>query len=367
MGKILIYPLTETVGGVEEYEMNLIRYSPKKIVDGYGYIILGDNSPYTNELIERGVNYYVLPKKKNLIENIIGTYKLFGNLRREYDFLYFNTSAIGYIVPYLCAIHFRYRIALHSHSDGSYMSSQLKKIVQKINYHIVKKHITVKMACSIPAAKWLFCGEIDDVHIIPNAIDLRRFKFDADVRKQIRQEMRIKDSIVIGNVSRLTKVKNQKFLIDLVNVMVKHGNDIKLILVGDGEDKDALVKLVEDYGLQDKVIFYGRTSTPEYIMNAMDCIVLPSLTEGFPISIIEAQAAGLKCILSDRVTEEVNVTGDVTYLSLSDPFVKWEDEIMKLNCARKNNYKTLAKRGFDVKGLEAYVSQVISKYVERGR
>lgn len=361
MGKILIYPLTDTVGGVEEYEMNLIRYSPQKIADGYGYVVLGDKSPYVNELTGHDVHYFILPKKEKLIKSVIGTYKLFGSLRGEYDTLYFNTSAIGYIVPYLCAIHFKYRIALHSHLDGTYISSQFKKIVQRINYQIIKKHISVKLACSMSAAKWLFCGDMDSVHIIPNAIDLQRFKFDNDVRKQIRQDMCIEDSIVIGNVSRLTEVKNQNFLIDLVNEMLKHGDDVKLLLVGDGEDKESLVKRVEEYGIQEKVIFYGRTSTPERIMNAMDCIVLPSLTEGFPISIIEAQAAGLKCILSDTVTKEVNVTGDVTYLSLGDPLAKWEDEILKLNYARSDNYETLEKRGFDVNGLEAYVSQVISE------
>ena len=130
MGKILIYPLTDTVGGVEEYEMNLIRYSPQKIADGYGYVVLGDKSPYVNELTGHDVHYFILPKKEKLIKSVIGTYKLFGSLRGEYDTLYFNTSAIGYIVPYLCAIHFKYRIALHSHLDGTYISSQFKKIVQ---------------------------------------------------------------------------------------------------------------------------------------------------------------------------------------------------------------------------------------------
>lgn len=359
MGKILIYPLTESVGGVEEYEMNFIRYSSADHRQLYGYVILGNQSPYKLELEEKHIKNYTLPTRQKLVRSILSTYKLFKKLRVEYDTLYFNTSALGYVVPYILGILFGYKIVLHSHLDGSKIASPLKKIVQRTNYSIIKKHISLKLACSMQAANWMFDGDIDKVIIIPNAINLQRFKYKPEVRDRIRKELKLKDSIVIGNISRLTRVKNQEFLVRLVEYMLSQGHNVKLLLVGDGEDRRKLEKLVLDKNLSDKIIFYGKTNSPENVMNAMDCIVLPSFTEGFPISIIEAQAAGLKCLLSDTITREVNVTGNVEYLSLDDPLFEWSNKILGFNYKRNDNYTKLKADGYDVNELEQYVYNLI--------
>lgn len=364
MGKILIYPLTESIGGVEEYEMNLVRYSSTDVRERYGYIILGENSPYCSELSDLGVKSYILPKRETLLSNIFETYHIFKKLRDTYDVIYFNTSAIGYVIPYLFAIYFDYSIVLHSHLDGRKISSPIKKIVQSLNYRLIKNSVDLKLACSTEAAEWLFCGQIKDVYLIPNSIDLHRFKFDPIIREKVRSGLGLKDDVVIGNVSRLTKVKNQEFLIKIIKKMKTNGLKVKLLLVGDGEDKDKLKYLVDVNGLDDNVIFYGQTQKPEYIMNAMDCIVLPSLTEGFPISIIEAQAAGLKCILSDTITKEVNVTGDVKYLSLNEDLEKWSNEIEMLDYNRNDNYKTLNTKGFNVLNIENLIYGLIKNNIK---
>ncbi|MFA9464606.1 MAG: glycosyltransferase [Velocimicrobium sp.] len=351
MEKVLIYALSENVGGVEEYVMNLLRYSIGG-KDKYGYFILGENSPYEEELIYRETDYYFIPKKKNIFKNIFSSISLLKRLRSEYDTVYFNTSAIGYLVPYLICIHYRYKIVLHSHSDCSKTAGLIKKMIHRLNYGVIKKKIGAKFACSSPAAKWMFHNDLSNVVVIPNAIQLDRFIYDEYARKQIKEKFGFKNELILGNVARLCVIKNQKFLIAILSELIKMGKNVKLVLVGDGEMRTLLEKQVVKLKLDQNVIFWGRTKEPEYVMNCMDCIVLPSISEGFPISVVEAQAAGIQCFVANTVTEEVNITGDVHFVSLEESPSNWAKMIVNVDRRRHNNIELLRELEYDVKDLE---------------
>ncbi len=359
MERILVYALTENIGGVEEYVLNLIRY--KRSDNIYGYVVLGESTPYQDEIEKLGCKCFFLPKKRQLINSIIKTRKLFKSLRREYDCIYFNTSALGYIIPYLYAIKYNYKIVLHSHSDARKTAGIIKKIVHRVNYSIIKNKVSVKLACSSPAANWMFGNQYENVQIIPNAIDLHRFRYDAQKRSEIRKQLNIdKSTIVLGNIGRLTKVKNQEFLLELVKEFKQQKKSVRLVLVGDGKDYEKLHRIVEQNDLIDYVTFWGRTERPEEVMNGLDCIVMPSLAEGFPISLIEAQAAGLPCVVSDCITEEVNVSGCIQFLSLNASIQEWYNAIIQLaKMDRKDNIQLLDDNGYEVQKLEKLVSSII--------
>lgn len=350
MANILVYALSENFGGVEEYVLNLSRYKKGKDHQ-YGYILLGKHSPYEKELQQEGIKYYKIPTKLHLINNIIKTFFLLKELRKEYDVFYINTSSLGYILPYLIAYYLGYKLVLHSHSDASKTSSKVKILVHRINYHFLRKKIYKRLSCSKPAAVWMFGKDADKALIIPNAINLEKFKFNYNEREFYKKKLHLEQTKVIGNVGRLSDLKNQEFLLKLLAKF--RSTNIKLLLVGDGESKEKLITHAKKLGIESKVIFYGRTQHPEKIMNVMDCIVMPSLVEGFPVSLVEAQAAGLPCIVSTNITREVDISHTLSFLSLKDPIEKWCELILaKIKLGRNNNEAALKKGGFDVFTLE---------------
>lgn len=350
MEKILVYALSENFGGVEEYVLNLSRFKIKNNHE-YGYILLGNHSPYEKEMHERQIKYYKVPKKKHLLKNIFVTYTLLKRLRKEYQVLYINTSSLGYIIPYLIAYSLGYKLVLHSHLDARSTSSKFKIIVHEINYKILRKKISQRLSCSTPAAKWMFNEDSNKSILIPNAINLDKFKFSPQERIYYKKKLGLENNKIIGNVGRLTYFKNQRFLLDLLSGI--NDKNVKLLLVGDGEDKDKLMNYANELGIESRVIFYGKTYTPEKIMNVMDCVVMPSIAEGFPVTLVEAQAAGLPCIVSDVITKEVDITNTISFLNLNISKEKWRQTILsKLTVNRYSNIQLLKTAGFDVKKFE---------------
>lgn len=370
MGNVLISALSENIGGVEEYVLNLSRYQADRN-HSYSYILIGDHSPYEKEIKERKISYFKVAKKTHLLKSITTWYKVLKEQRLTHDTLYINTSSLGYILPYLIAYKLGYRLILHSHLDASKTSSLLKKIVHRLNYRVLRKKISDRFACSTPAAKWMFGKDFDKTHIIPNAIDLERFRFDGNRRIELKHNLGYKsDDFVIGNVGRLTEYKNQKFLLEMIQKI--EDKSVKLLLVGEGEDREQLMHYCKVHYLDDRVTFYGKTDKPEDIMNVMDCIAMPSIAEGFPVSLVEDQAAGLTCFVSDIITPEVNINNNIHFLPLNE-YEQWVDSIIgyrrQYDPDRTNKSSdgivSLRNAGFDVNTIESRVWMQINKSINK--
>ena len=343
MGKILIYILTEGKGGVEEFVLNLSRYTDNPS-NQFGYLILGESTVYEDELKKLGVDYYFIPRKNKLLSNISTYRTLFKKLRSSYDLIYFNTSGLYYPIPYIFAQKYGYKIVLHSHLTNG---SGIKKLFHYFNRAWINKISIAKYACSTPAGKWMF-GNNKDFDIIPNAIELEKFVYNKNNRDDIRAEFGIENCFVIGNIGRLHPVKNQIFLVDVLSEVRKNNNKAKLLLVGDGEMKDKIIARAEDYGVAEHIIFTGSTNNPELYYSAMDCFVMPSFIEGFPITLIEAQANGLPCLISDSITSEINVSERIEFQSLDDSSQLWASSLLNMNLSRYDCFDTLQKNGYDL-------------------
>ena len=159
------------------------------------------------------------------------------------------------------------------------------------------------------------------------------------------------------HVGRLVKEKNQLFLLEIIAEAKHQGLNFKLLLVGNGEDDCKLKRKAQKLGIADKVIFYGGSNSPEKLMNCMDCFVMPSIFEGFPVTLVEAQAAGLPCLVSDIVSKEVNVTGYVEFASLKESPCEWVKKISKLK-GRYNGTVILREKGYAVDELEQKIRPV---------
>lgn len=369
MGKILIYGMLDGIGGVERYVLNLSA-SAERPAERYGYIILGSKTPYEAELKAYGVEYFFLtPKDVHLRKNIAETRELFKRLRPAYDTIYINTSGLFYPIPYLFAYNEGYRIILHSHLHlhlhlhlHSKLSEIMKYSIHYFNRSWINRLAVQRLACSTPAAEWLFGRLAKTAKIVPNAIDLDKFRFRAEVRSARRAEFQLsEDTILLGNVGRLSQLKNQRFLLEILKVCKTQGNKVKLLLVGDGEDEEMLKHAAEQDQITEDVIFYGRSDRPQELLCAMDCFVIPSLREGFPFTLVEAQASGLPCFASKEISKEVNVSGNVTFLSLEDRPDQWAERLMNANLKRYDCMELLREKGYDVHGMEERVYNLLKE------
>ena len=207
------------------------------------------------------------------------------------------------------------------------------------------------LLCSDAAGKWLYKGM--PFSLISNGIDLEKFQYDPGVRERLRNEYDLEDKLVIGHVGRFCEEKNHKKILEIAKELQKRHQKIKLVFVGDGPLKQE----IEEKSREDKldVLFVGLSDVVEQWLQAMDVFVFPSLFEGLPLGLVEAQAAGLPCILSDRIASMTKIIDEVQFLKLEASDQVWADAVLKEaagNDRIKNQEKIkqqLRDRNFDIR------------------
>lgn len=262
--------------------------------------------------------YFQLPRRKHLFRYFFALLLKC----RGYDIIHVHansaTAAIELWAAKLARIHKR---IIHIHT-----SKTEHPLIHKILYPLFKQAYTEKIACSIKAGEWIF----DTFKVLPNAINCSKFIYKANIRDNYRNQLGFKkDDIVIGHIGKFMNAKNHLFLIDIYNEILKIESHSKLLLIGDGYLRNQIESKINRLGLNDKVKLVGmRKDIPE-LLQAMDIFVFPSLWEGLPLSVLEAQASGLTCILSDTVTTEVALSDEIYYYSLKENATKWANLITK--------------------------------------
>lgn len=178
----------------------------------------------------------------------------------------------------------------------------------------------------------------DNVVVVRNGIDTEKFRNPKKTRNEVRQELGIpQDSFVLGHIGRFVKVKNHSFLLSVFEKIAEKKPDSRLLLIGDGEDREKVEAEIKSKNLTDKVIILSNRSDIPELLSAMDCFILPSLFEGFPVALLESQASGLRCVVSDRINSEVYLSDLIVPLSLSLSPSVWADTILDENV--RGNYE----------------------------
>lgn len=254
------------------------------------------------------------------------------------------------------------KVIVHAHSTGlvvpvldvdktSDTLEKYKKVHEQNKLKIDERYATDFCACSNEAADWLFGPQIsrDKIHIMKNAINVDKYIYNEQIRKNIRLELGIDDCFVLGHVGRMSYEKNQEFLIDVFAKIHQKYKKVKLLLVGSGNMEESLKRRVSQYDISDSVLFLGWRDDINNIMQAMDLFLMPSKFEGLGIALIEAQASGLRCICSDKVPKEAAITKNVAFMELDHE--KWIDCICKnLNkYERQNKYEIVTNAGYNIK------------------
>ena len=337
-------------GGAESVLMNYYRRIDRNIIEFVFGVYEGEEGFYTKELKQMNADILRLKSAVHILKNR----KIIKDLKKNIDAIEIHTenahSFVWIILAYLCGIK---EIYVHSHNTST------KHIIQhKISKIFLNKFHFVQFACGKEAAKYMYYN-YKDTFIVRNAIDTNKFKYDVNKRMKVREKLDLKNKFVIGNVARMTNIKNQIFLVDILHHMLEINKMSILVLVGDGPEKHNIIRHAEELGIEDKVKFVGLTSEVEYYMSAFDVFVLPSLFEGLPTVAIEAQGVGMKCFLSNSITKEVDITGRVQFISLKRTANEWAKIICKEKCDLMDTKELILNHGYDI---EYEVKRLQNKY-----
>lgn len=228
-----------------------------------------------------------------------------------------------------------YRI-LHAHNIYTAGYEKKNPIITKLfmmGFALNTANATKLIGVSKDAARSAF-GEthMKDVIILPNAIEVEKYRFRPEVRERMRRELCLEDKYVIGHIGRYESAqKNQEFILNILKELLEKEPSGRLLMLGDGKRLQEFKQMSSDMGIADKVIFTGNVPNVQDYLQAMDVFVLPSRKEGLGIVAVEAQASGLYCLLSDRVPEEAKVTNNIEFLSIDNGVAEWVDKIKNLD------------------------------------
>ena len=322
---------TTNLGGAESRVMELYRALDKTKVQFDFLVHTDQEGQYDQEIRSLGGSIYSVPRFRGL--NLL-SYKraLLRFFQENHAFAAVQghmTSTAAIYLPIAKKAGIPVTIA-HARSAG--VDRGLKGMATKIVRAPLKYRADYCFTCSAEAGEavygraWVQQG---NVWTIPNAIDTQRFLFDASVRSQVRSELGLSDKFVLGHVGRFGFMKNHAYLIDIFAELCKLRDDAALVLIGKGELERVIREKAEALGLSGKVLFLGNRFDVERYYQAFDYFVFPSTFEGLPGSVAEAQAAGLQCLVSDRVTREAALTELAVYKSIEEPPVNWACEIMR--------------------------------------
>ena len=337
-------------GGVEAVIMNYYEHIDQTKVQ-FDFIVHNDNKIDITPKVEAlgGRVYKVTPYYKNPIAFMWDIYKVIK--RHHYRIVHSNMntlSAFSLFAAWAAGAPVR---ILHNHSTSS--PGETKRNIMKFMLRPFSRlFATHYFACSRLAGEWMYGRKMMDsgkVTIINNAIDLGKYAFNSHRRKILRKEMGLTDEFVIGHVGRFVFPKNHEFLIDVFAKDYKKNPHMVLLLIGDGPLRSAMEEKVKKLGLTDHVKFLGLRNNVQDFYHVMDILVLPSHYEGLPVVGVEAQANGLPCLFSTKVTKETRLTHSAQFLDLEAGASMWAEEIISIKCERnKKAGEELRHAGFEI-------------------
>lgn len=343
--KILIVIITAFVpyGGLTTVMMNYYRAMDKT---GLKIDFASTNDPpdvLLDELKANGSQYFNLgSRKKQLLKYLKNLKAVLKN--GQYDVIHVNGNSATMVFELMTAKKCRVPVRIaHGHTTQTDHA-----ILNKLLKSAFKRSYTHAVAVSSKAGNWLYDGE--KYEILKNAINVEKYQFKETIRKKIRYDLGIEDKCVIGHLGKIYEPKNHDFLIDIFYEIKKINKYACLLLVGDGELKDKIKSKCERLNLED-VIFTGMVNNVYDYLQAMDVFVFPSLWEGSPLALIEAQASGLPCIVSSNVTKDAKCTANTVYMDLTEGAEAWAKkavEVSKHLPSRTDVLDEIRLSGYDI-------------------
>lgn len=333
-------------GGLETMIMNYYRHIDRSKVQ-FDFLVHRDfRADYDDEIEALGGKIYRLPRLVPWSKSYRTALDTFFDEHPGYRIVHVHQDCLSSVILMAAKKHgVPVRIA---HSHNSNQDRNLKYLIKLYYRRLIPCYATDLFACGRQAGQWMFMGK--PFQIVNNAIDAGLYTFDAETAERMRSALGIdRDTLVVGHVGRFAAAKNHSFLLDIFRELYAKYPDSKLLLVGDGDLRDAMEEKAMQLGIRDRVIFTGIRSDVVDLMQAMDVFVFPSVYEGLPVTLVEAQAAGLPCIVSENIPPECKITSLVEQIPLENSPEYWAEQILAHVCdMRGNTYAQIAAAGFDI-------------------
>lgn len=333
-------------GGLESMLMNYYRYIDREKIQFDFLVHRQERAAYDDEIEAMGGKIYRLPRLVPWSKAYLTALNRFFDEHPEYRIVHVHQDCLSSVILKAAQQHnIPVRIA---HSHNANQDRNLKYPIKLWCRRSIPRCATHLFACGKDAGDWMFGGAT--YQIINNAIDTTAYTYDTNKRVELRRQLGLADELVIGHVGRFNPQKNHPFLMDIFAALLKKESNAVLLLVGGGEGMSQIREKAQKLGIAEHVHFLGVRSDVADLMQAMDVFVLPSLYEGLPVTMVEAQAAGLPCIISDKVPPECILTeGLVDIMTLSASPEAWAEKILaKRAIPRTDRRAEIAAHGFDI-------------------
>lgn len=311
--------------------------------------VLATNNPdkaVEKQVEDSGCGLYKIPYRRTDIKRYYRELKKY--LKREqFDIVHVHGSSAIMGVELLAAKRAGIKVRI-AHSHNTFCENKKADMLMR---PLFGRLYTAAFACGRDAGRWLFGKK--PFTVIPNARNLADYEYNADNRAEFRKSLAIPESsLVLGHVGRFNYQKNHEFLVEIFAEVLKKSPDAYLVLVGTGDNVDNIKRLVGEKGIADNVIFTGVSTNIKELLSAFDIMVLPSRYEGLPIVVLEWQAAGLPCFISDSVTDECKVCGNVYFESLQSSPSEWARRILAEELADRESGKDRIRAEMTAAGYE---------------
>lgn len=345
--------------GIPNVIFNLMGHVEKSTVE-WGYVSINDPSEFHKKRLDSfGAALHVIPRKISSPWRYVAS---LAKIARGYDIIHIHgnsaTMVLELIASKMAGVKVR---CAHSHSTSCKM-----KVIDRMARPVFHKLCNLRLACGEAAGKWLFGQR--KFEVIRNGVDTSAFSFAEGERESIRRSLNIDGGVVIGHVANFDAVKNHTFLLDVFKLIAERHQDCRLLLVGAGQLKESVKDYAENLGIGDKVIFTGSVDNPRAYMSAMDIVVMPSLYEGLPLTLVEEQANGLSCVVSTGVSREADLTGNLRFVPLDGGVEMWRKEIEEMLSTSRHDgmssataIKRIKDAGYDIRSSAKDLMQIFSK------
>lgn len=356
--RVLVIGMSDNPGGIESF---IEAYCDKmKDSISFDYMVFTKTCVNHDKLVDSGSKVFFIKSAqfKEYFRYKKEISDFFLKNGKNYDAIWVNVCdlANANILEYARKAGIKKRI-IHAHNN-KFIQEGKRLLLYKFMHEKIKKKIsklaTDFWACSDLAGEFFYNEDIlksNKYRVINNAIKLSNFKFNNDIRKDYRDKLGLENKVVLGHIGRFHFQKNQDFLIDILNELIKRNKNYHLVLVGQGDDESKIKEKVNNLQLNKYVTFLGVRNDISNIMQAMDIFVFPSVFEGLGIVLIEAQATGLPCFTSNEVVpREVKVTKSLKFIDLSNNPNEWANSIenCKLNNDRDKYINYVREAGYDI-------------------
>ena len=339
-------------GGAETFLMKVYRALDKNKYQMD--FCVNTEGAYDKEIREMGGKiFFVPPKSKNLLKTFFAIKRIVKE--NKYKSVLRTSQQSLATLDLLSAKMGGAKKLIYRSSNAGLTGGKISKLINKTFSFLPKVIPNVKVAPSTEAAEFVFgkkSVEKNEVFILHNALKYENFKFNEEARERIRKELNIDNKLVYGHIGRFNIQKNHEFLIEVFKRIHEKEQNSVLILIGEGELKQKILDKIKELNIENSVIVLEPKQNVNEYMMAMDLFIFPSFFEGMPNVIIEAQATGLPCVISDSITKEANITGSVKYISLDNEAEYWADTILdNMPDKRYDYYEEFLKNGYCIEDV----------------